>query len=75
MQTQHSPRSLHCQLMRRKRLSHNGGTFRWADTLNVKLIDANHIDSIGKRQEGKVVSTVTIVVSKDWQSYDDNVQG
>ena len=35
-----------------------------ADTLNVKLIDANHIDSTGKK-EGKVVSTVTIVVSKD----------
>ena len=35
-----------------------------AGTLNVKLIDANHIDSTGKK-EGKVVSTVTIVVSKN----------
>jgi hypothetical protein len=35
-----------------------------ADTLNVKLIDANHIESTGKK-EGKVVGTVTIVVSKE----------
>jgi hypothetical protein len=40
------------------------GDANGADTLNVKLIDANHIDSAGKK-EGKVVSTVTIVVSKD----------
>jgi len=35
-----------------------------ADTLNVKLIDANHIESTGKK-EGKVIGTVKIVVSKD----------
>jgi hypothetical protein len=40
------------------------GDSNGADTLNVKLIDANHIESTGKKA-GKVVATVTIVVSKD----------
>jgi hypothetical protein len=35
-----------------------------ADTLNVKLVDANHIDSTSKK-DGKVLYTSRVVVSKD----------
>jgi hypothetical protein len=35
-----------------------------SDTVNVKLVDANHIDSTSKK-DGKVLYTSTVVVSKD----------